>query len=96
MSYTVTTLLNLVAIKKLLDFSYKDFASSLVIQLLVAVISVFGVSFIKNLTVGLPVFISILVPSTFGIAFFMIANLALGQIDVSGFVSKKRANSYQR
>lgn len=95
-SYTVTTLLNLVAIKKLLDFSYKDFASSLVIQLLVAVISVFGVSFIKNLTVGLPVFISILVPSTFGIAFFMIANLALGQIDVSGFVSKKRANSYQR
>lgn len=92
-SYTITTLLNLIAIKKLLNIEYKNFVSSLSIQLLVALVAVFGVTFVKNITVGLPIFSSIVIPSVFGIAFFVIANLALGQIDVLGFVTKKKVLS---
>lgn len=90
-SYTITTLLNLVAIKKLLDIGYKDFASSLAVQFLIALVAVFGVTFVKNLTIGLPILVSIVIPASFGVAFFVVSNLALGQIDVSGFVTKKKA-----
>lgn len=90
-SYTVTTILNLVAIRQLLNIGYKDFTSSLSIQLLIALVTVFGVTFVKNLTSTLPILVSIAIPSIFGIAFFVISNIALGEIDVSGFITKKKA-----
>lgn len=90
LSYSVTTILNLVEIKKCLNLSFKSFISSLFVQSLVASLTVFGVTFIKNLTNSLPLVLSITIPSIFGLLFFTISNVALGQIDVSGFLAKKK------
>ena len=59
-------------------------------QSIIATIATLGVSFVTRLTNSLPLVLNIVIPSIFGIAFFVIANIALGEIDLSGFVSKNK------
>ena len=89
-SYGVTTILNLKAIKKALKINYKGLFSSSIIQSIISIIATFGVSFVTRLTNSLPLILNIVIPSIFGVAFFVIANIALGEIDLSGFVSKNK------
>ena len=91
LSYGITTILNLAVVKKELRSSYRSLVSSSLVQFMMALLSIFGANFIKNLTSGLPLLTSIVIPALFGVLFFGISNLALGQIDgAMFFTSKKR------
>ena len=92
-SYLITTLLNLKAIKKKLNVSYKNLASTLIIEHIIAIVGILGTIFIKNLTDDLPLVASIVIPAIFGVAFFMIAVLAFNILDLSGFIQKRKKSA---
>ena len=89
-SYIATTLLNLRAIRKKLNISYKNLLSTLTIEHLIAVVGILGTTFVKNLTNSLPTILSIIIPASFGVAFFVISVLAFNILDLSGFVQKRK------
>ena len=89
-SYGITTLLNLRVIKKALDINYKGFLKSSVVLSIISGVATFGVGFVARLTDYLPLVLNIAIPSLFGVAFFVIASMALGEIDLSGFISKNK------
>ena len=89
-SYGITSIMNLKVIKKSININYSGFMKSSIIQSIISGIATFGVGFIARLTSNLPLILNIIIPSIFGVAFFVIVNICFGEIDLSGFVTKNK------